>query len=159
MSNFPRFWTDEKVAKMREMAEQGMSASEIGRVLRCSRNAVIGKMDRVKIRAGIKPERIKALRPRLPKLRLPVRRAPKLVVVKSAVNMPAGNGVGIFELTGCKWAIGYDEKVIGRHLFCNSELHDHRYCQQHAAESRASYSVELVNKTVKQALKAHKAAA
>ncbi len=114
------------------MAADGLSASAIGRALGCSKNAVIGKLHRLKVRAGVKPER----RPR-------------------RVSGPCG----ILDVTGCKWAIGFDQNVIGRQVFCNSPKQDERYCELHVKLSAASYSDELISKTVQSALKAHKAAA
>lgn len=150
--NLGPFWTDERIAELHRLAAEGLSAAEIGRKLGCSKNAVIGKLHRVKVRTGITPERNSAA----PKRKY-IRR-PKLEGV-AALPPPPSRPCGILEVTGCKWAIGSDNSVAGGHLFCNSEKHDERYCTFHAQLSRASYSTELVTKTVKQALKAHKAAA
>lgn len=151
------FWTDEKIAEMHRLVGQGFSASQIGRKLGCSRNAVIGKLHRVKVRAGIKPMR---KHPESPyKSGSPKRkytRRPKLEIVAPA---PASASCGILDVTGCKWAIGFDDSVIGRYVFCNAETHDESYCPFHLKQSVASYSNELIRKTVKGAIKAHEAAA
>lgn len=40
-------WTDANVEKLVELWQQGYSASQIGKILRASRNAVIGKLHRM----------------------------------------------------------------------------------------------------------------
>jgi hypothetical protein len=44
------FWTDEKVEALMVGAGHGLSASALGVLLRCSRNAVIGKAHRLRLR-------------------------------------------------------------------------------------------------------------
>lgn len=152
------FWTEEKIAEMHRLAKEGLPAPVIGRKLGCSKNAVIGKLHRVKIRIGLKPER---KHPESPyKSGAPKRkytRRPKLEIVAPAAD--AAGPCGILDVTGCKWAVGFDKSVPGGHLFCNSEKHDERYCEFHVKQSRASYSDELIKKTVKGALEANRVAA
>lgn len=151
------FWTEEKIAEMHRLAEEGLSASAIGRALGCSRNAVIGKLHRVKVRAGLKPERKHPDSPyKSGSPRRKYTRRPKLEIVAPA---PASGPCGILDVTGCKWAVGFDKSVPGGHLFCDAPKHDERYCEFHVKQSAASYSDELIKKTVKGALEAHKAAA
>lgn len=155
------FWTDEKIAEMQRMAEQGLSASQIGRELGCSKNAVIGKLHRVKIRAGDKPARKYPESPyksgSAPKRSR--QELPKLIIEAPPPAVMPGAPCGILDVTGCKWAVGFDEAVIGKHVFCNSPKHDERYCEFHVKQSVASYSTELIKKTLKRALEANKAAA
>ena len=86
------------------------------------------------------------------------RRMPK-VRPRENPTLKLGRSCGIVDVTGCKWPVGFDAHVAGGHLFCNSELHDSRYCEFHACESRASYSTELIVKTMKAALGANKRSA
>lgn len=151
------FWTLEKIAEMHRLVGQGFSASQIGRKLGCSRNAAIGKLHRVKVRAGVKPARKHPGSPY--KSGSPRRKYTRLPKLKIVAPVPAHRPCGILHVTGCKWAIGFDEAVIGKHVFCNSPKHDERYCEFHVKQSVASYSAELIKKTLKRALKAHKAAA
>lgn len=149
------FWTLEKIAEMHRLVGQGFSASQIGRKLGCSRNAVIGKLHRVKVRAGVKPARKHPQSPyKSGSSKRKYTRRPKLETV-----VPPHEACGILDVTGCKWATGFDQSVIGRHVFCNRPRHDDRYCELHVEMSVASYSEELITKTVKRALEAHKAAA
>lgn len=153
------FWTVEKIDEMKKLAHEGHSASQIGAVLGCSRNAVIGKMHRLKFQFFTRPKVAPRLKPaptlagdtggyRMPKVRLKYkpREVPKL---------KPGAACGIVDVTGCRWAVDFDEQVPGGHLFCNSELHDHRYCEFHARMSGASYSDELIRRTTKAAIHAY----
>lgn len=155
------FWTAERIAEMHRMAEQGLSASQMARALGCSKNAVIGKLHRVKIRLGEKPARKYPSSPyksgSAPKRSR--QELPKLVIEAPPPAVIPGAPCGILDVTGCKWAVGFDEALIGKHVFCNSPKHDERYCEFHVKESVASYSAELIKKTLKRALKANKAAA
>jgi len=65
---------------------------------------------------------------------------------------PPGNHVGILDVTGCRWAVGEDDGVIGRHLFCNAPAADGcSYCAAHEEERTATYSARLISKTIRQA--------
>lgn len=47
------FWTEERVVQLKAMHHRGCSSSEIGRALKTTRNAVIGKLHRMGIRRAI----------------------------------------------------------------------------------------------------------
>lgn len=153
------FWTDDKIAEMRRLAAEGHSSSQMGAVLGCSRNAVIGKMHRLKFEFGFRPKATPRAKPapslagdtggyRMPKVRL--RYQPR-----KAPEIKTGKICGIVDVTGCRWAVDFDEKVPGGHLFCNAEIHDHRYCEFHAHMSGASYSDELIRRKTKAAIHAY----
>ncbi len=63
-------WNDERIAQLRVLWEQGLSASSIGRVLGVTKNAVVGKAHRLKLSSRPSPIR-KSSKP-------PVRRATAL---------------------------------------------------------------------------------
>lgn len=50
-------WTDEIVARLRELWEQGLSTAEIGRQLNVTKNAVVGKAHRLGLEARPSPIR------------------------------------------------------------------------------------------------------
>jgi len=97
-------WTDEIVTEIRHLAAQGLSASNIGNELGITRNAVIGKMRRLKIpllgdsqggrRAGDQRPRRK--------------RATLKVPVSEAEPKPLPTNVTLMELVpeGCRWPMG-----------------------------------------------------
>lgn len=170
------FWTDERCEKLISLLKEGLSGSQIGGVLGCTRNAVIGKAHRIEAALGQKLERVRKapapprqprvattpsssailvahrpqalqLAPQAPREPKPPARAsvPAAAPARRPVTMPAGIAVdgkaaprpgqvcGILQVNGCRWPVGVDEKVIGRHLFCNAERGDDRYCATHAA--------------------------
>ena len=43
----PQSWPDERVAHLKELAAQGLTGSQIAEILGCTRNAVLGKLDRL----------------------------------------------------------------------------------------------------------------
>lgn len=178
-------WTEAADERLKQLVEQGMSCSQVADVLNgefrvsLSRNAVIGRAHRIehatgkKLSRAVAPKKATAGAPRAGK---PVVIAPRSKPVPSmagdtggfrmpkvrlkyrprkAPELKPGRVCGIVELTGCKWAVGFDQHVAGGHLFCNAELHDERYCEFHAAQSRASRSDELVRKTTKDAIKVY----
>lgn len=182
-------WTPKADERLKQLLEQGLSCSQAASALQdefnvpLSRNAVIGRAHRLEHRSGQKMSR-----PMTPKrATLGPRRGGKPVVIAprakpapskagdtGGFRMPKvrlkyrprvkpvlkpGKQCGIVDVTGCKWAVGFNPQVAGGHLFCNAEKHDDRYCEFHAHVSRASYSTELINKTVKQVLNTNKRAA
>lgn len=50
-------WTEENVARLRELWEQGLSTAEIGRQLNVTKNAVVGKAHRLGLKARPSPIR------------------------------------------------------------------------------------------------------
>lgn len=56
---------------------------------------------------------------------------------------------GIVDVTGCRWPVGYDESVPGRHLFCNHEQQEFSpYCAAHRPKPgtlSAEFSGEEMN--------------
>lgn len=178
-------WTMERIDTMRRLLAEGYSSSYVAAQIGTTRNAVIGKAHRIEKATGAmllrnrpKIQVIRQYKPRQPRVREEQPKngtvAPSMVGDTGGYRMPKvrlkyrpretptlklGRSCGIVDVTGCKWPVGYDPHVAGGHLFCNSELHDSRYCEFHAQESRASYSTELIVKTMKAALGANKRAA
>ena len=71
-------WTEEKVSQLRELWDQGLPTSQIGKILDFSKNAVVGKAHRIGLerrpspikRSIMKPDRKKARAPLMPLVRL-----------------------------------------------------------------------------------------
>ena len=178
-------WTAEADARLAELLKEGLSCSQVATALQrefhvpLSRNAVIGRVHRIEHARGTNLHRTTApkrattgprrsgkpvvIAPRskpapslagdtggyqMPKVRLQHR-------PRKVVEYKPGQECGITDVTGCKWPVRDEPKFAGGHAICNGELHDHRYCEYHAQMSGASYSEGLINKTVKQALKAY----
>ena len=132
-------WTDEKVAKLKELWGKGNTASQIAEIIGgISRNAVIGKAHRLNLSAKIKTraatssqnfdnstsEKIiqKSRKGRKSKFR-------SLIIEK---DFEPENPKQLEELNedSCKWPIGHpDEKSF---YFCGrSSLKDFSYCKLH----------------------------
>ena len=131
-------WTEEKVAKLRELWGKGNTASQIAEILGgLSRNAVIGKAHRLNLSAKIKTrtatsnhsyensleeKNIKPKRGRKSKFK-------SLIIEK---NFEPENPKNLEELDEhtCKWPIGHpNEKSF---YFCGrNSLKDFSYCKLH----------------------------
>ena len=131
-------WTDEKVAKLKELWGKGSTASQIAEILGgLSRNAVIGKAHRLNLSAKIKTraaasketynvsnnnQNVNGRKGRRNKFR-------SLIIDK---NFEPENPKQLEELdeNSCKWPIGHpDEKSF---YFCGrSSLKDFSYCKLH----------------------------
>lgn len=121
-------WTDDRVAKLRELWDKGLSASQIAKELAegVTRNAVIGKAHRMGL----------ASRPS------PVKTDPKKKAKKAAEKKAApkskipGGKVSLLELTErmCKWPIGHPGEV-DFHFCGKTSAPTFPYCPSHCAEA------------------------
>ena len=140
-------WTDETIARLRSLWDEGHTTAEIGRRLGITKNAVVGKAHRLNLPArpspirrtaedGRPPRRTSPRRidgPTLPALAVtvapraaePARPAPVLRPVPSTPR-PAGR------LTSCCWPIG--EPGTPSFRFCSDvAVPGKPYCGEHAA--------------------------
>lgn len=154
-------WTTEEDELIVKMVRDGMTMAQIAAMFPGrSRNAVIGRYRRIREARGeptnstgvvrvrrsfldrisndadrISPQ---LLRNTTPKRRCEPRRAmPKVAKVGVGFLLPAlpgpsrGSAVGILDVTGCRWPVGEDVNVAGRHTFCNAETDGSPYCAHH----------------------------
>ena len=131
-------WTDEKVAKLKELWGKGSTASQIAEIIGgISRNAVIGKAHRLNLSAKIKTrtattsenfensldnKTVKTKRGRRSKFR-------SLIIDK---DFEPENPKQLEELDDntCKWPIGHPDEE--NFYFCGrSSLKDFSYCKLH----------------------------
>ena len=56
-------WTEEKVTQLRELWEQGLPTSQIGKVLNFTKNAVVGKAHRIGLERRPSPIKRSILKP------------------------------------------------------------------------------------------------
>ena len=131
-------WTEEKVAKLKELWGKGNTASQIAEIIGgISRNAVIGKAHRLNLSAKIKTRSValnKNLENNLDEKNFKARKGRKsrfrsLLIEK---DFEPENPKQLEELdeNSCKWPIGHpDEKSF---YFCGrSSLKDFSYCKLH----------------------------
>ena len=131
-------WTEEKVAKLKELWGKGNTASQIAEIIGgISRNAVIGKAHRLNLSAKIKTrtatsnESFKNAVEEKNFNHKKVRRSKfKSLIIEK--NFEPENPKQLEELdeSSCKWPIGHpDEKSF---YFCGrSSLKDFSYCKLH----------------------------
>ena len=138
-------WTPQRIEQLTILRREGRSFDAIGKAMGITRNAAIGKYQRLRQASGHvpaprkrilesvsegKPEFCKELRYNTtPKRALTTRRnLPGVSKQGIGFLMPVlappppriGPAVGILDTTGCQWPTGYDEAVPGRHTFCDA---------------------------------------
>ncbi|PCI34500.1 MAG: global cell cycle regulator GcrA-like protein [Alphaproteobacteria bacterium] len=122
-------WTDERVAKLRELWDKGLSASQIAKELAegVTRNAVIGKAHRMNLASRPSPVKTD-----------PKKKAKKAVEKKAATpKAKARTGkVSLLELTEriCKWPIGHPGEV-DFHFCGKTSATTFPYCAEHCAQA------------------------
>jgi GcrA cell cycle regulator len=148
-------WTNEQYEKAKKLAEEGLSASEIGIHLGKTRNAVLGKLHRNGIEKRVRKENRCERRKRKPKRQSrpfvlfhqmglidknsPVRRAHLVedgYVPKPEEPAPEGQRktVETLEENSCRWPIGDPQKADFH--FCGAEAHvGSVYCPAHHARA------------------------
>ena len=129
-------WTDDRIAQLQKLWDQGLSASQIAAELGegVTRNAVIGKAHRLGLKSRpspVKTDQPKAKAPAKSENPAPAKAkpAPKPAAPKSKL-------VTLLDLTErvCKWPIGHpgDEDFH----FCGAPSEaGHPYCAKHCAEA------------------------
>lgn len=120
-------WTDERIAKLRKLWDDGLSASQIADKLgNVTRNAVIGKAHRLGLKARPSPVKQEAAG------------APKTAVKKPKAT-PRPAKVTLLDLNErmCKWPIGHPGEEDFH--FCGKKAEaGFPYCAQHCGEAYQS---------------------
>jgi len=161
MSRFATDWSETDIAQLRELWGKGFSASQIAKELGYSRDAVLGRVFRLKLpkrreaHHGQKSDR--AVRPMVSECRPAIKAAPvkkrtpkgdKSVspdavgakILKSEIwkPLPGTSPVPLMERTGCRWPI---DGEAGAALFCNGAVEGSgSYCCAHEAVATRSES-------------------
>ena len=131
-------WTEEKVAKLKELWGKGNTASQIAEIIGgISRNAVIGKAHRlnlsakIKTRAAIPNQKIENSLDEKANNSKRVRRSKfKSLIIEKDFEPENPKQLEELDENSCKWPIGHpDEKSF---YFCGrSSLKDFSYCKLH----------------------------
>jgi len=132
-------WTDERVDQLKSMWTEGLSASQIARVLGggVTRNAVIGKVHRLGLAGRAVPARVD--RPRLPQApRLTVRsHLPEPpVVAEDPLVLEDGSHATVLTINDrmCRWPIG-DPSAEEFHFCGRRPKSGSPYCEAHARKA------------------------
>ena len=131
-------WTDEKVAKLKELWGKGNTANEIAEIIGgISRNAVIGKAHRLNLSAKIKTRTAtsnqnfeNSLDEKNTKSKRVRRSKFKSLIIEKDFEPENPKQLEELDENSCKWPIGHpDEKSF---YFCGrSSLKDFSYCKLH----------------------------
>ncbi|MGF1628778.1 MAG: GcrA family cell cycle regulator [Kiloniellaceae bacterium] len=139
-------WTEERVAELMRLWEAGRSASEIGRLLGVSKNSVVGKAHRMKLKArpspikrGSTPHVRRVAIATIPKPVAQAATAPKPAETRVSAAAPAprpvravarANGKG----PSCLWPIG-DPGDQDFHFCGAPAVAGKPYCDEHCARA------------------------
>ena len=82
-------WTDDMIARLRELWEEGHSTAEIGRRMGVSKNGICGKAHRLHLPARPSPIPIAINKPPAPDRRLKLQSLPSLASVDTPVVVAA----------------------------------------------------------------------
>ena len=131
-------WTEEKVAKLKELWGKGNTASQIAEIIGgISRNAVIGKAHRLNLSAKIKTRTAtssqnfdNSYEEKNAKTRKSRRSKFKSLIIEKDFEPENPKQLEELDESSCKWPIGHpDEKSF---YFCGrSSLKDFSYCKLH----------------------------
>lgn len=157
MTTISPTWTDERVDQLRRLWQDGWSCSRIAESLGgVSRNAVIGKVHRLKlakrrthvVRAAGRPRKVSlppAVRKRHrinPPPRMPRQVEPSIApepfefTASAWQPLPGSAPVAMEHMTGCKWCVSDPFAPRGEpSLFCNLPADGSPYCPEHKARS------------------------
>ena len=135
-------WTDDRVEKLRELWDKGLSASQIAKELAegVTRNAVIGKAHRMGLAS--RPSPVKSDPAKRAAAAAKKKAAPKQEPTKAA---PTTGKVTILDLTEsmCKWPIGHPGEA-GFHFCGKPSQPTFPYCANHCVEA---YQVQQPRRT------------
>ncbi len=131
-------WTDEKVAKLKELWGKGSTASQIAEIIGgISRNAVIGKAHRLNLSAKIKTRSVASnqnfggpIDNKNLKLKRGRRSKFKSLIIEKDFEPENPKTLEELDENSCKWPIGHpNEKDF---YFCGRKsLKDFSYCKLH----------------------------
>lgn len=148
-------WTDTDIAMLQRLWKEGQSATEIGKRLGVSRNAVLGKLHRLAVQEAAGGKLVKAPRanlqrppatPRKPKMKLvppaPKPALPAVQLVDDSIVKPRPLLMKLFDLDNndCRWPV---EGEKANTLFCGHNTHqDKVYCAYHCRMAYAPREVK-----------------
>ena len=137
-------WTEERVALLKKLWLEGLSASQIAKQLGgVTRNAVIGKVHRLGLSGRAtpsQPSRPAFKAPRAPRPASSPSLAPRRMVPQMAepqpvyyVEEPGSATVLTLGAHMCKWPIG--DPSSDNFTFCGRRIGDGSYCTEHARQA------------------------
>tara|TARA_B100001939_G_scaffold329484_1_gene325777 strand:+ start:67 stop:561 length:495 start_codon:yes stop_codon:yes gene_type:complete len=131
-------WTEEKVAKLKELWGKGNTASQIAEIIGgISRNAVIGKAHRLNLSAKIKTRTAtsnvnfeNSIEQKNVKLKKSRKSKFKSLIIEKDFEPENPKQLEELDENSCKWPIGHPDE--NSFYFCGrSSLKDFSYCKLH----------------------------
>lgn len=131
-------WTDERVEQLKALWNDGLSASQIARVLGgVTRNAVIGKVHRLGLAGRAAPTRSERPRTTGPRRSMVHAVAPQPVIVEEdPIVLEDGSFATVLTITDrmCRWPIG-DPAETEFHFCGRKPKFGSPYCEAHARKA------------------------
>jgi len=139
-------WTEDKVIQLRELWDQGLPTSQIGKILDFTKNAVVGKAHRIGLerrpspikRNIMKPDRKKARAPLMPNLSVNLM-SDDSFDQKADLNQSRDKH-SIQHLfvskksIGCEWPNGHPDEIDFH--YCGADKEEGKpYCSKHCAKA------------------------
>jgi GcrA cell cycle regulator len=125
-------WTDERVAELIRLWEAGQSASVIGKMLGVSKNSVVGKAHRMKLRSRPSPIKRDAIRKATAKPAPILSPRPVQIAPRPAAPRPAPRRTG--KGPHCLWPFG-DPGTPEFHFCEDDAVPGKPYCEAHCAKA------------------------
>ena len=147
-------WDDSNVLRLKDLWDQGLPTAQIGKLLGCTKNAVVGKAHRIGLerrpspirRTAAKPDRKKARSPIMPKLNFEnnlneqKEKHTNNKIFQPIIKNPLFTN---FKRT-CEWPEGHPDGIDFR--FCEKErFEDKPYCLEHCAVAYVIPEKEDIN--------------
>lgn len=133
--SFEPSWSDEKTELLRSLWTEGLSASDIGKKVGKTRNAVLGKAHRLGLASRIDIERPQ--RPSTPRVYVPkVKMEEPEPILEPPLVLDDGSNVTVLTINDrhCRWPIGHPNEDTFH--FCGlAPKADRPYCEAHARKA------------------------
>ena len=121
-------WDDTTISLLSDMWRQGLTGSEIGHRIGCSRNAAIGKANRLNL--SPRQAREKVAKRKVPLYKNPAPKKPVVAKSTPAVVIPAAPHLPValedLERHHCRW-------INDDRTYCGNQKERGSYCSGHAA--------------------------
>ncbi len=142
------YWTPEKTQQLRDLFDKGLTGSQMGQILHYSRNAIIGKLHRLKLTraASTNTETRKQRKqeqrnsgasfpPRQSRARIEKSQPQEREMSPSPSSAPPSLNLSIFQLERgrCRWPEG--DPVKPGFSFCGHQTFGPVYCYYHATRA------------------------
>jgi GcrA cell cycle regulator len=131
-------WTDERVEQLKALWGEGLSASQIARVLgSVTRNAVIGKVHRLGLAGRAGPPRAERPRNAVPrKTAVHISAPAPQIVEEDPITLEDGNFATVLTINDrmCRWPIG-DPSENEFHFCGHKPKFGSPYCEAHARKA------------------------